>query len=103
MTATSTSPLGSPASVSHCIGPLGEALTAATMPPLGARWTPRRKAEIVAAVTGGLFTLAEVTLRYDIAIEEYALWARNVGRSGLNGLRVTRTQKYRELHEREQD
>ena len=70
------------------------------MPKPGARWTPRRKAEVVAAVNGGIVTLAEVSLRYGISMEEYAHWARGVDRSGLNGLRVTMTQHYRALHDR---
>ena len=37
------------------IGPLGEPLTLATLPPAGTtRWVVRRKAEVVAAVNGGL-------------------------------------------------
>lgn len=42
------------------IGPMGELLTLDTLPPVGlVRWTPRRKAEVVAAVRAGLLTIAE--------------------------------------------
>lgn len=42
------------------IGPLGEPLTLADLPsPDTRRWVVRRKAEVVAAVNGGLLTLAK--------------------------------------------
>src|SRR3546814_8575146 len=42
------------------IGPLGEPLTLESLPPRDTkRWVVRRKAEDVAAVTGGLLTIAE--------------------------------------------
>ena len=40
------------------IGPLGESLTLDTLPPPSTtRWVVRRKAEVVAAVNGGLLTV----------------------------------------------
>ena len=42
------------------IGPLGEMLTLDGLPaPRHSRWTIRRKAEVVSAVTGGLLTFEE--------------------------------------------
>ena len=42
------------------IGPLGEPLTLASLPPQGTtRWVVRRKAEVVAAVSGGLLSVDE--------------------------------------------
>ena len=61
----------------------------------------RRKAEVVAAVTGGLLTIDEVLARYNLTIEEFASWQRAVDRSGMKGLRVTRLQDYRKLYERQ--
>ena len=85
------------------IGPLGERLTRADLPPAGpSRWVARRKAEVVAAVGGGLLTLQEACNRYSITLEEFALWQLAIERSGMSGLRVTRTQEYRALYEREQ-
>lgn len=85
------------------IGPLGEALTLASLPPIGTtRWVARRKAEVVAAVNGGLLTIDDACRRYDLTMEEFASWQRAVERSGLAGLRVTRTQYYRSLYERQQ-
>lgn len=86
----------------YVIGPVGEKLTVDALPDPHGRWTTRRKGEIVAAVQGGLLTLAEIENRYNISLEEYATWARTFDRSGLNGLRVTHAQYYRTVMEREQ-
>lgn len=85
------------------IGPLGEALTLETLPsPRTTRWVVRRKAEVVAAVNGGLLSIGEVCERYDLTIEEFASWQRTIERSGMPGLRVTQIQHYRSLYERQQ-
>lgn len=85
------------------IGPLGERLTIACLPPSDtARWVVRRKAEVVAAVSGGLLTLDEACERYSLALEEFTSWQRSVERSGMAGLRVTRTQEYRDKYLRQQ-
>jgi len=36
-----------------------------------------------------------------LTIEEFASWQRAVDRSGMQGLRVTRLQHYRDLYERQ--
>jgi len=83
------------------IGPLGEPLTLDDLPsPDTKRWVMRRKAEVVAAVNGGLLTIDEVLERYSLTLEEFASWQRAMDRSGMKGLRVTRIQKYREEYER---
>jgi hypothetical protein len=85
----------------HVIGPLGEALTMKTMPlPLTIRWIARRKAEVVAAVDGGLLTLDEVCDRYKMTIEEFGAWKRAVGNWGMRALYSTQSQHYRSLDER---
>ncbi|WP_164119100.1 DUF1153 domain-containing protein [Sphingorhabdus sp. Alg239-R122] len=87
----------------HVIGPLGEPLTLDSLPPAGTkRWVVRRKAEVVAAVNGGLLTIDDVCERYDLTLEEFASWQRAIDRSGMPGLRVTRIQQYRDLYERQQ-
>ena len=59
-----------PASV---IGPLGERLTVDRLPPIDtARWVARRKAQVVAAVSGGLLTFEEACERYSLTLEELA-------------------------------
>jgi hypothetical protein len=84
------------------IGPLGEPLTIESLPPpQTTRWVVRRKAEVVAAVNGGLLTIEEVCHRYSLTLEEFASWQRAVERSGMPGLRVTKIQKYRDLYERQ--
>lgn len=84
------------------IGPLGEPLTLADLPPPATRrWVVRRKAEVVAAVNGGLLSIDDVLERYGLTLEEFASWQRAVDRSGMQGLRVTRIQHYRELYERQ--
>ena len=84
------------------IGPLGERLTLKTLPPAGTqRWVIRRKAEVVAAVRGGLLTFDEACERYSLALEELASWERSVERAGMKGLRVTRLQHYRDIYARQ--
>ena len=84
------------------IGPLGEPLTLADLPPADTRrWVVRRKAEVVAAVNGGLLSIDDVLERYTLTLEEFASWQRADDRSGMQGLRVTRIQHYRELYERQ--
>ncbi|MEO6091997.1 MAG: DUF1153 domain-containing protein [Novosphingobium sp.] len=85
------------------IGPLGEPLTLDALPsPETTRWVVRRKAEVVAAVNGGLLTIEEACAHYRLTLEEFASWQRAVDRSGMQGLRVTRIQHYRDLYERRQ-
>jgi hypothetical protein len=85
------------------IGPLGEQLTLDTLPPPSTtRWVVRRKAEVVAAVNGGLLSVDDVCARYGLTVEEFASWQRAIDRSGMPGLRVTRIQHYRSLYERQQ-
>ena len=83
------------------IGPLGEPLTLETLPPPRTkRWVARRKAEVVAAVNGGLLTAHEVCDLYGLTEEELAEWQRAIAQSGLPGLRVTRLQHYKLLQDR---
>ena len=66
-------------------------------PPDTKRWVIRRKAEVVAAVRGGLISLDEACRRYTLSIEEFLTWQRLIDSHGLAGLRVTRLQDYRSL------
>ena len=66
------------------IGPLGEPLTLDSLPPsTTTRWVVRRKAEVVAAVNGGLLTVDEACERYGLTLEEFAGWQRSIDRSGI--------------------
>jgi hypothetical protein len=83
--------------VSYVIGPDGSPLTIADLPPTSTRrWVIRRKAEVVAAVRGGLLSLEEACQRYTLTVEEFLSWQRSIDRHGLPGLRATRVQQYRE-------
>ncbi len=79
------------------IGPDGEELTLDSLPPPETtRWVSRRKAQVVAAVNGGLLTPDEACARYRMSLEEMANWQRLFDRVGVPGLRTTRIQHYRE-------
>ena len=80
----------------YVIGPDGSPLTIADLPPPNTkRWVIRRKAEVVAAVRGGLLSLEEACDRYTLTVEEFLSWQRSIERHGLPGLRATRVQQYR--------
>lgn len=82
------------------VGPVGQRLTLEALPPPSTRrWTPLRKAEIVAAVRGGLLSVEQACNRYSLAIDELISWQVALHRNGVAGLRVTRAQHYRELYE----
>jgi len=55
----------------------------------------RRKAEVVAAVRGGLLTFDEACERYNITSEEFLGWQKAIETHGMAGLRTTRIQSYR--------
>ena len=83
------------------VGPLGERLTLDMLPPLDTRrWTARRKAEIAAAVKGGMITIDEACEMYKLTLEELVSWERSLDRSGMAGLRITRIQDYKQSYER---
>ena len=76
--------------VSYVIGPDGSPLTLADLPPPSTRrWVIRRKAEVVAAVRGGLLSLDEACRRYTLTVEEFLAWQHAIDRFGLAGLRAT--------------
>ena len=78
-------------------GPLGRPITLESLPPPDTRrWVVRRKAEVIAAIRGGLLTAAEACARYRLSPEELELWQESIDRAGVPGLRVTRIQLYRD-------
>jgi hypothetical protein len=78
------------------IGPDGSPLPLDDLPLRNStRWVTRRKAEVVAAVRGGLLTVEEACDRYTLTMEEFLSWQRSIDRDGLAGLRVTRIQDSR--------
>lgn len=77
-------------------GPNGGQLRMEDLPAPGTRrWVVRRKAEVVAAVEGGLLSLEEACTRYRLTREEFESWAQSLHRYGVKGLRTTRVQRYR--------
>jgi hypothetical protein len=83
--------------VSYVIGPDGSPLTINDLPPPQTRrWVIRRKAEVVAAVRGGLLSLEDACARYTLTVEEFLNWQISIDRHGLAGLRTTRIQHYRD-------
>ena len=80
----------------YVIGPDGSPLTIDDLPPPNTkRWVIRRKAEVVAAVRGGLLSLEQACNRYTLTTEEFSSWQKAIDRHGLPGLRATRVQQYR--------
>ena len=77
-------------------GPDGATLTLPDLPsPDTQRWVSRKKAQVVAAVRGGLLTLGEACDRYALSIEEFISWEHAIEEYGLDGLRATHAQEYR--------
>lgn len=80
----------------YVIGPTGTPLTLNDLPPANTqRWVIRRKAEVVAAVRGGLLSLDDACARYKLTNEEFGAWQDAIDQYGLAGLRTTRIQQYR--------
>jgi hypothetical protein len=80
----------------YVIGPTGTPLTLRDLPPGDTeRWVIRRKAEVVAAVRGGLLSLDDACERYRLTNEEFLGWQKSIDQHGLAGLRTTRIQQYR--------
>lgn len=79
-------------------GPNGLPLTLDDLPPRGIkRWVTRRKAEVVAAVSGGLLSREDACERYGLSEEEFSGWQRLYQNHGPKGLRATRIQQYRRI------
>jgi hypothetical protein len=79
----------------HVIGPTGLPLTLADLPAPNTKWVIRRKAEVVAAVCGGLLSFDDACSCYSLSLEEFESWQRSVHLYGLAGLRATRRQRRR--------
>ena len=81
----------------YVIGPTGTPLTIDDLPPPETqRWVIRRKAEVVAAVRGGLLSLDDACGRYRLTNEEFGAWQQAIDKHGMAGLRTTRIQQYRD-------
>jgi hypothetical protein len=70
--------------------------TEVVLPPVDTkRWSPSRKAAIVAAIRAVLITREEACKRYLLSEEELLSWERSLDQNGVPGLRTTRLQCYR--------
>lgn len=81
-----------PTSVAGPVGPL----TIDDLPsPTAGYWVARRKAELLAAIDGGLIGIADACARYRLSREELESWRRTIDRAGIAGLRATKTRSMR--------
>jgi hypothetical protein len=84
------------APVSYVIGADGGPLSLSDLPAANnQRWVIRHKANVVAAVRGGLISLEDVCQRYRLTREEFLAWSGAVDRFGISALHATRFQQYR--------
>ena len=83
--------------VKTAFGPDGSMLTLASLPAADTKhWVARRKAEVVVAVESGLLSLNEACERYNLTVWEFLSWQRAIQRYGVDGLRASRAQQYRD-------
>ena len=68
-------------------------LAAPQMPVL--RWNRARKAAVVATIIAGVFTREHVCKTYELSTEELDRWIALMDDFGVNGLEVTKVQKWR--------
>src|SRR6266704_3396555 len=80
-----------PANDDHAdvFGPMPE------LPAASKQWTVRRKAAVIEAVRGGWVPVEEVCRLYNLSVDEFLAWERDIDRYGVPGLRATRYQIYR--------
>ena len=65
-------------------------------PPNTRRWTPKRKAEVVAAVLGGILTIEEACAFYQLSLEELNSWRTAYQHGGRLDLRASQIQQLRD-------
>ena len=70
-----------PGRASQVVGPTGQPLSLNDLPPPNTNlWGILPKAELVAAVHGGLISLEEVCERYQLSVEEFQAWQDSLAR-----------------------
>lgn len=80
------------------VGPDEQIITQESLPPSTTkRWVTKRKAQVIAAIRGGLLTVEEASQRYRLTIDELSEWQSAFDRHGPRGLRTTLVQQYRFL------
>jgi len=76
--------------------PDGSVLSLADLPPPDTRWVASRKAVVLSAVNHGLITREEALRRWHLTEEEFDGWATAHALHGLQALKVTALQKFRQ-------
>lgn len=72
-------------------------MTLADLPPSSTfRWVASRKAAVVRGVLYGLIGQSEALERYGLSEEEFQEWVTAVAEHGVDALKTTNTQKYRQ-------
>ena len=72
-------------------------MTRADLPdPDTRRWVASRKAAVVRAVEYGLIGQKEALERYDLSEDEFDSWVRAVADHGVDALKATAVQRYRQ-------
>ena len=66
------------------------------LPALNERWTMRRKAALVIGVRSGRISIEEACRVYNLSVDEFLAWERNLEGYGIPGLRLTRSQIYQD-------
>ena len=61
------------------------------------RWV-RRKAAVIESVRGGWVPIDEICELYNVSVDEFLAWERDIDRYGIHGLRTTRYQIYRDTN-----
>ncbi len=75
----------------------GHVMSRADLPPANTkRWVASRKAAVVRGVAYGLMSRKEALERYRLSEEEFEEWVTAAGRHGVDGLKATNVQKYRQ-------
>lgn len=77
--------------------PDGTHMTRADLPPVNTRrWVVSRKAAVLKAIAAGLISAEDAIQLYSLSEEELESWQRAVARHGVQGLKTTKLQKYRQ-------
>ena len=77
--------------------PDGRIMTRADLPPISTRrWVASRKAAVVQAVAAGLLQRAAALEMYGLSDEEFTAWESAVATFGVDALKTTALQRYRQ-------
>lgn len=78
--------------------PDGTVMTQADLPPAKTRrWVASRKAAVVNGVKYGLISKPDALKRYGLSDEEFAEWSVAIEEHGVDALKATAIQRYRQL------